>query len=226
MRSTTSCIDQPVPVIFITAFPERLLTGERPGADLPRHQAVQPGHGEGADQPGAVLRPAGQGRRLSAFARPHAAVRSVNGTIARASARFASSHSKEIHHALLGSRVSGRRDHRRRARLRRHRRTSAGIAQILFFIFLAFLVISLLAGLFRRAAERPRSPNLKTDPLKRFSASAGPCPERHVSGGTSSGTRSLRELPRPRERSVRHALGTPSKTPETDTKGTSGAGAG
>ncbi len=29
--------------------------------------------------------------------------------------------------------------------------TSAGIAQILFFIFLAFLVISLIAGLFRRA---------------------------------------------------------------------------
>jgi uncharacterized membrane protein YtjA (UPF0391 family) len=29
--------------------------------------------------------------------------------------------------------------------------TSAGIAQILFFVFLAFLVISLLAGLFRRA---------------------------------------------------------------------------
>jgi uncharacterized membrane protein YtjA (UPF0391 family) len=30
--------------------------------------------------------------------------------------------------------------------------TSAGIAQILFFIFLAFLVISLLAGLFKRAS--------------------------------------------------------------------------
>jgi len=29
--------------------------------------------------------------------------------------------------------------------------TSAGITQILFFVFLAFLVISLLAGLFRRA---------------------------------------------------------------------------
>jgi uncharacterized membrane protein YtjA (UPF0391 family) len=29
--------------------------------------------------------------------------------------------------------------------------TSTGIAQILFFIFLAFLVISLIAGLFRRA---------------------------------------------------------------------------
>lgn len=29
--------------------------------------------------------------------------------------------------------------------------TSAGLAQILLFIFLAFLVISLLAGLFRRA---------------------------------------------------------------------------
>jgi uncharacterized membrane protein YtjA (UPF0391 family) len=29
--------------------------------------------------------------------------------------------------------------------------TSAGIAQILFFIFLAFLVISLLAGLLKRA---------------------------------------------------------------------------
>jgi uncharacterized membrane protein YtjA (UPF0391 family) len=28
--------------------------------------------------------------------------------------------------------------------------TSAGIAQILFFIFLAFLVLSLIAGLFRR----------------------------------------------------------------------------
>lgn len=30
--------------------------------------------------------------------------------------------------------------------------TSAGIAQILFFIFLAFLVISLLAGLVKRAS--------------------------------------------------------------------------
>jgi uncharacterized membrane protein YtjA (UPF0391 family) len=29
--------------------------------------------------------------------------------------------------------------------------SSAGIAQILFYIFLAFLVISLLAGLFKRA---------------------------------------------------------------------------
>jgi uncharacterized membrane protein YtjA (UPF0391 family) len=29
--------------------------------------------------------------------------------------------------------------------------SSTGIAQILFFIFLAFLVISLLAGLFKRA---------------------------------------------------------------------------
>jgi uncharacterized membrane protein YtjA (UPF0391 family) len=29
--------------------------------------------------------------------------------------------------------------------------TSAGIAQILFFIFLAFLVLSLVAGFFRRA---------------------------------------------------------------------------
>ena len=30
MRSTTSSTTQPIPVIFITAFPERLLTGERP----------------------------------------------------------------------------------------------------------------------------------------------------------------------------------------------------
>ncbi len=31
----------PVPVIFITAFPERLLTGERPEPHLSHHQAVQ-----------------------------------------------------------------------------------------------------------------------------------------------------------------------------------------
>ena len=37
-----------------------------PGAGLPRHQAVQPGHGQGADQPGAVLRPAGESRRIKA----------------------------------------------------------------------------------------------------------------------------------------------------------------
>ncbi|MDF3214448.1 DUF1328 domain-containing protein [Mesorhizobium sp. M7A.F.Ca.CA.001.09.2.1] len=30
--------------------------------------------------------------------------------------------------------------------------TSVGIAKILFFIFLAFLIISLLAGLFKRAS--------------------------------------------------------------------------
>ena len=43
-----------VPVIFITAFPERLLTGERP--DLPHHQAVPARDGEGGDRPGPVLR--------------------------------------------------------------------------------------------------------------------------------------------------------------------------
>ncbi len=45
-----------VPVIFITAYPERLLTGSRPGADVPRQQAVPHRDGAGRDQPGAVLR--------------------------------------------------------------------------------------------------------------------------------------------------------------------------
>ena len=45
-----------VPVIFITAFPERLLTGDPARADLPDHQAVPALDGEGGDRPGPVLR--------------------------------------------------------------------------------------------------------------------------------------------------------------------------
>ena len=55
----------PVPVIFITAFPGAPAHRRTAGAGLPRDQAVQPGHGQGADQPGAVLRPAGQGGSLN-----------------------------------------------------------------------------------------------------------------------------------------------------------------
>ena len=36
-----------VPVIFITAFPERLLTGEPSRADISRHKTFQSGYGQG-----------------------------------------------------------------------------------------------------------------------------------------------------------------------------------
>ncbi len=45
-----------VPVIFITAFPERLLTRRAARAHLPDHQAVPALNREGGDQPGIVLR--------------------------------------------------------------------------------------------------------------------------------------------------------------------------
>ena len=45
-----------VPVIFITAYPGEAAHRRPAGARLPDHQAVLPGHGEGDDQPGAVLR--------------------------------------------------------------------------------------------------------------------------------------------------------------------------
>ena len=45
-----------VPVIFITAFPERLLTGHPARADLPHHQAVPALDGQGGDRAGPVLR--------------------------------------------------------------------------------------------------------------------------------------------------------------------------
>ena len=45
-----------VPVIFITAFPERLLTGERPEPTFLITKPFQRRDGEGGDQPGAVLR--------------------------------------------------------------------------------------------------------------------------------------------------------------------------
>jgi DNA-directed RNA polymerase specialized sigma24 family protein len=44
-----------IPVIFITAFPERLLTGERPEPTFLVTKPFKPGHGEGPDQPGIVL---------------------------------------------------------------------------------------------------------------------------------------------------------------------------
>ena len=52
-----------VPVIFITAYPERLLTGDETRARLPDHQAVPDQHGEGGDQR----------RHCSSTARPNAA---------------------------------------------------------------------------------------------------------------------------------------------------------
>ena len=46
-----------VPVIFITAYPERFLTGTPPEPRLPHHQAVRRRQPEGRHQPGALLRP-------------------------------------------------------------------------------------------------------------------------------------------------------------------------
>ena len=45
--------DFEVPVIFITAFPERLLTGERPEPTFLITKPFQRCDGEGGDQPGA-----------------------------------------------------------------------------------------------------------------------------------------------------------------------------
>ena len=51
--------------MFITAYPERFLTGERPGAGVPDLQAVSARDGFGGGQPGAVL--------PAQFAQPRAA---------------------------------------------------------------------------------------------------------------------------------------------------------
>ena len=61
----------PVPVIFITAFPERLLTGERPEPAFLVTKPFNPGNGQGAHQSGAVLRSPGQGGCLSGPGRRH-----------------------------------------------------------------------------------------------------------------------------------------------------------
>ena len=45
-----------VPVIFVTAYPERLLTGTRPEPTFLITKPFQPDACEGGDQPGAVLR--------------------------------------------------------------------------------------------------------------------------------------------------------------------------
>jgi len=68
-----------VPVIFITAFPERLLTGERP--DLPHHQAVPARDREGGDWPGVVFPPAadGQGCLIPMCAAARCKGEAVNG---------------------------------------------------------------------------------------------------------------------------------------------------
>jgi len=44
-----------VPVVFITAYPERFLTGERPEAGVPDLKAVPAGDGLRRREPGAVL---------------------------------------------------------------------------------------------------------------------------------------------------------------------------
>ena len=54
-----------VPVIFITAFPERLLTGRTAGADLPDHETVSGRDGESGDRPGAVLSSRARSRRVT-----------------------------------------------------------------------------------------------------------------------------------------------------------------
>ena len=60
-----------VPVIFITAYPERLLTGERPEPAFLITKPFQPETVKAVDQPGAVLRAPG------AVARPPADERLV-----------------------------------------------------------------------------------------------------------------------------------------------------
>ncbi len=49
-----------VPIVFITAFPERLLTGERPEPTFLITKPFQPENNQGDHQPGAVLRYEGQ----------------------------------------------------------------------------------------------------------------------------------------------------------------------
>ena len=71
-----------VPVIFITAFPERLLTGERPEPAF-LVQAVQSGHGQGVDQPGAVLRQASESRCIRSGQAPPASLPELLACIGR-----------------------------------------------------------------------------------------------------------------------------------------------
>ena len=66
-----------VPVIFITSFPERLLTGERPEPTFLHHQALRPERGEGGDQPGALLPHHRLARRLRSEPRIQAGGRSI-----------------------------------------------------------------------------------------------------------------------------------------------------
>ena len=59
-----------VPVIFITAFPERFLTGRAAGAGVPDRQAVPARDGLGHRQPGAVLRAQGAPARAATSRAP------------------------------------------------------------------------------------------------------------------------------------------------------------
>ena len=54
-RCATSSAMFEVPVIFITSFPERLLTGKRPEPTFLITKPYDPERGEGDDQPGALL---------------------------------------------------------------------------------------------------------------------------------------------------------------------------
>ncbi len=54
-----------VPVIFITAYPERFLTGERPEPAFLIAKPFQPADGVGDRQPGAVLRAQRQAPRTT-----------------------------------------------------------------------------------------------------------------------------------------------------------------
>ena len=60
MRSTKCCKTFEVPVIFITAYPERFLTGERPEPAFLIAKPFQPATVSAVIEPGAVLRTQGQ----------------------------------------------------------------------------------------------------------------------------------------------------------------------
>jgi DNA-directed RNA polymerase specialized sigma24 family protein len=145
--------------LFTKARPKMVLADIQL-ADGPGHQAVQPRHGEGFDQPGAVLRPPGEGGRLT------------KGTGNRQIA-FKLGQSKETGDVVLDACFSCRGDYRGRVGIQRHRRRFGRhrADPVLHFPGLPGDFAAGRAPAPRRLAKSGEP--LKADPLKRLSASAG-----------------------------------------------------
>jgi CheY-like chemotaxis protein len=104
----------PMPVIFITAFPERLLTGERPEPAFLVTKPFNPDMVKALISQALFFRQTGKGCGIGLFGLA-SGNHPCGGT-------FFIHHLKEIDHAVLGARIPCRRDYRRRPRLRRYRR--------------------------------------------------------------------------------------------------------